>query len=233
LLDGFFPECDSLARPYRAQTALKEWGLPYTPDGAVTRHLADFLRARPRVDAILFNGGSLHPEPVRQRICELVGRWQGGRSPLALENADPDLAVARGAALFGKSIHRNADHIEAGAARSVFLEVLRERPDQVPRDPAALDQACRRVLIADDDGRTRRVERRLEPGRIIFPVVLAGAEASTPEKTAKRIGERVGPAAGDLGETVDPLCGASAREGRDSIAYPDVREPCGRPAAIK
>src|SRR5438105_1052455 len=128
LLDGFFPECDSRARPYRTQAALKEWGLPYAPDCAVTRHLAHFLRGRPRVDAILFNGGSLHPEPVRQRICELVGRWQGGRSPLALENADPDLAVARGAAVFGKSIHRNAEHIEADAARSVFLEVLREHP---------------------------------------------------------------------------------------------------------
>ena len=122
-----FPNATSLARPYRTQAALKEWGLPYAPDGAVTRHLADFLRGRPRVDAILFNGGSLHPEPVRQRICQLVGRWQGGRSPLALENADPDLAVARGAALFGKSIHRNTEHIEAGAARSVFLEVLREQ----------------------------------------------------------------------------------------------------------
>jgi uncharacterized protein DUF3731 len=86
-----------------------------------------FFAGRPRVDAILFNGGSLHPEPVRQRICQLVGKWQAGRSPLALENADPDLAVARGAALFGKSVHRNTEHIEAGAARSVFLEVLSEQ----------------------------------------------------------------------------------------------------------
>ena len=101
--------------------------MPYAPDCAVTRHLADFLRGRPRVDAILFNGGSLHPEPVRQRICQLVGKWQAGRPPLALENADPDLAVARGAALFGKSVHCNAEHIEAGAARSVFLEVLSEQ----------------------------------------------------------------------------------------------------------
>src|SRR5882672_1448897 len=127
LLDGFFPECDSQAHPYRTQTALKDWGLPYASDSAVTRHLADFLRGRPRVDAILFNGGSLHPAVLRQRICQLVGKWQGGRSPLALENADPDLAVARGAALFGKSVHRNAEHIEAGAARSVFLEVLSEQ----------------------------------------------------------------------------------------------------------
>ena len=31
LLDGFFPECDSRARPYRTQAALKEWGLPTRP----------------------------------------------------------------------------------------------------------------------------------------------------------------------------------------------------------
>src|SRR5215471_18855698 len=105
LLDGFFPECDSRARPYRTQAVLKEWGLPYASDCAVTRHLADFLRGRPRADAILFNGGSLRPEHLRQRICELVGKWQGGVPPLALENADPDLAVARGAALFGKCLH--------------------------------------------------------------------------------------------------------------------------------
>ena len=59
LLDGFFPECAAQAYPYRAQAALREWGLPYASDCAVTRHLADFLRGRPRVDAILFNGGSL------------------------------------------------------------------------------------------------------------------------------------------------------------------------------
>ncbi len=127
LLDGFFPECNSQAHPYRTQAALKEWGLPYASDSAVTRHLADFLRGRPRVDAILFNGGSLHPVLLRQRICQQVGKWQGSWPPLALENAEPDLAVARGAALFGKFVHRKTERIEAGAARAVFLEVLRER----------------------------------------------------------------------------------------------------------
>jgi molecular chaperone DnaK (HSP70) len=125
LLDGFFPECGSQAYPYRTQAALKEWGLPYASDCAVTRHLADFLRGRPRVDAILFNGGSLRPEFLRQRICQLIGKWQAGLTPLTLENADPDLAVARGAALFGKFVHRQTERIEAGAARAVFLEVVR------------------------------------------------------------------------------------------------------------
>jgi hypothetical protein len=59
LLDGFFPFCDAGARPYRTQAALREWGLPYPSDSAVTRHLAEFLSDRPRVDAVLFNGGSV------------------------------------------------------------------------------------------------------------------------------------------------------------------------------
>ena len=43
-----------------------------------------------------------------------------------LENAELDLAVARGAAYFGKLMHFEASRIEAGAARAVFLETRRE-----------------------------------------------------------------------------------------------------------
>jgi molecular chaperone DnaK (HSP70) len=139
LLDGFFPECPAQAYPYRAQAALKEWGLPYASDAAVTRHLAQFLCGRPRVDAILFNGGSLRPELLRERICRQIAKWQGGLSPLALENAHPELAVARGAALFGKILHHGAERIEAGAAHAVFLEVLRRgTPDSPTQDRPAL-----------------------------------------------------------------------------------------------
>src|SRR5207248_2422194 len=99
LLDGFFPECSAQAYPYRTQAALKEWGLPYAADCAVTRHLAAFLRDRPRVDAILFNGGALRPMLLRQRICRQVEKWQRGLPLLELENTDPEFTVARGAAL--------------------------------------------------------------------------------------------------------------------------------------
>ncbi len=125
LLKGFFPECDARARPYRTQAALREWGLPYASDSAITRHLADFLRDRPRVDAVLFNGGSLHPPLVRQRLRAQIGAWQHGSAPMALENAEPDLAVARGAARFGRLLHQQTGRITAGAAHAVFLEVQR------------------------------------------------------------------------------------------------------------
>jgi len=125
LLDGFFPLCPPEARPYRTSAALRELGLPYASDSAVTRHLADFLRDRPPVDAVLFNGGSLQPLLLRQRLRDQIEAWQDGFAPLVLENAEASLAVARGAARFGALLPRQTGRIDAGAARAVFLEVQR------------------------------------------------------------------------------------------------------------
>jgi molecular chaperone DnaK (HSP70) len=123
LLDGFFPLCDVGAQPYRTQAALREWGLPYPSDSAITRHLAEFLSDRPRIDAVLFNGGSVRPPLVRQRLREQIGAWQDGFMPQVLENEKPDLAVALGAARFGSLLHQRSGHIAAGAGAAVFLEV--------------------------------------------------------------------------------------------------------------
>ncbi|MEX1113912.1 MAG: Hsp70 family protein [Akkermansiaceae bacterium] len=133
LLDGFYPECPADARPVEADAALKEWGLPYAADSAVTRYLANFLRDLPPADAILFNGGSLYPESLRQRIQHQIGTWQNNH-PHVLENPEPDLAVARGAAKFGGILHHRSARIQAGAARSIYLEVHqagKEKPSLV------------------------------------------------------------------------------------------------------
>ena len=135
VLDGFFPACGAQARPYRTQAALRDWGLPYAADSAVTHHLADFLRDRLRVDAVLFNGGSLHSPILRQRLMDQIAAWQDGARPLELENAEPDLAVARGAALFGKILHSQSGRIAAGAARAVFLEMQRAATSEKPQSP--------------------------------------------------------------------------------------------------
>ena len=128
-LDGFFPVCNADDRPIRTQAGLREWALPYAADSAITRYLADFLRDRPRVDAILFNGGSLHPEALRLRLQQQIAQWQGGSPLQILENPDPDLAVARGAARFGSLRQRRAERIEAGAARAIYLEVQQRKTD--------------------------------------------------------------------------------------------------------
>lgn len=130
LFDGFFPACPRHSVPESNRSAFKEWGLPYATDSAITKHLAAFLQGQPRVDAVLFNGGSLYPEPVRLRLLEQLQQWQEGYQPLALENREPDLAVALGAARFGRILHFKESRIEAGAARAIFLEVHRSTGKQ-------------------------------------------------------------------------------------------------------
>jgi len=125
VLDGFFPECDRKVQPATTQAGLREWALPYATDSAVTRYLADFLRDRPNVDAVLFNGGTLYPESLRRRLRTEIARWQNGAEPLMLVNSEPSLAVAKGAAHFGSIVHRHDQRIQAGAARAIYLEVHR------------------------------------------------------------------------------------------------------------
>jgi uncharacterized protein DUF3731 len=130
VLDGFFPECAAEDRPARTQAGLREWALPYAADSAVTRYLADFLHGRPRVDAILFNGGTLAPETLCSRLQQQITQWQGGARPRILHNPEPSLAVARGAARFGSIVHHRARRIEAGAARAIYLEVHQRLPKE-------------------------------------------------------------------------------------------------------
>ena len=116
LLDGFLPEVPRDAAPARAVRAagLAELGLPYAADPAITRHAAAFLRRHAptvaealggepgevRLDAILFNGGALAADALASRLTSVLQSWQS--PPLRrLRNDAPDLAVARGAAMYG------------------------------------------------------------------------------------------------------------------------------------
>tara|TARA_R110002096_G_scaffold215310_15_gene403183 strand:+ start:1712 stop:4444 length:2733 start_codon:yes stop_codon:yes gene_type:complete len=125
LFEGFYPECAATDQPERSSTGLREFGLPYATDSAITRHLAEFLQGQPLVDGILFNGGSLKPSALRERITLQIANWQDGASPTVLNNQEPDLAVALGAASYGFLLKHHHARIEAGAARSIYLEVQR------------------------------------------------------------------------------------------------------------
>jgi molecular chaperone DnaK (HSP70) len=122
LLDGFFPRVGAGERPLKAVVGLREMGLPYAKEAAITRHLADFLRGRDPVDYLLFNGGLTRAPAIREIILEGVTRWQEGHAPVVLENAQPDLAVACGAARY---LHLRAcgdrSQIEAGASHSYYI----------------------------------------------------------------------------------------------------------------
>ena len=125
ILEGFFPECSGDERPARKPGGLREWGLPYAADTAVTRHLAAFLEGR-KVHAVLYNGGSVTPAFLRRRLTGLVARWQGGEAPVELENDAMALAVARGAARYARILQepRSGERITGGHAHALYLEVV-------------------------------------------------------------------------------------------------------------
>jgi molecular chaperone DnaK (HSP70) len=133
VLEGFFPDCEPLERPRKKGGGLREFGLPYAEDSAVTRHLAGFLEGRP-VDAVLYNGGSVTPGFLRRRLTNLVARWQKGRAPVVLQNDAMALAVARGAARYGHILHtrRAGERITGGHARALYLEVVRGKERKTP-----------------------------------------------------------------------------------------------------
>ena len=138
LTDGFLPITAPDEMPVHGRTTgLRELGLPYAADAAITRHLAAFLiqgaaamngsspnlrLARP--DAVLFNGGFCAPAVTRKRITEAISAWLGeGRRPKILDNAAVESAVARGAAYYGR-VRRGAGlRIRAGSARTYYIGV--------------------------------------------------------------------------------------------------------------
>ena len=145
VLDGFYPIVQGDEEPRKAgRSGLQEFGLPFVSDPAIPRHLAAFLRRHKndqaqlgdqaaqqsqhpgRPDAILFNGGALTPEVVRQRIVDVVGSWfpevgQDRFTPRVLSNESLDLAVAVGAAYYGVVRRGGGIRIGGGTARAFYV----------------------------------------------------------------------------------------------------------------
>jgi molecular chaperone DnaK (HSP70) len=124
VVEGFFPPVPRDARPERARTGLHEFGLPYAADAAITRHLAAFLARHhvTRVDAVLFNGGAMKPQAVRERVLGVLAGWQQGTPPpRELVNRSPELAVARGAAYYDLVRRGLGTRIRGGAARGYYV----------------------------------------------------------------------------------------------------------------
>jgi molecular chaperone DnaK (HSP70) len=129
VLDGFFPAVAADARPQRAGSALVAFGLPYERDAAITRHIASFLaRHLSQADwpnAVLYNGGVFRCARIVERLSSILASWRGG-PVLRLPNADPDLAVARGAVAYARARLGHGVRIGGGSARSYFVRVADE-----------------------------------------------------------------------------------------------------------
>lgn len=132
IVDGFFPAVPFDAPPHRGRPGaggLHEMGLPFVSDPAITTHLASFLRQhdvtadRPP-DAILFNGGVFTPALLRDRLIAVLKHWFGGDwEPIVLTTPSLDLAVALGAAYYGRQRRLGGRRILGGLARSYYIGV--------------------------------------------------------------------------------------------------------------
>jgi hypothetical protein len=109
---------------------------------AELQSLNDYQQARP--DWILFNGGVLTSRQVANRIVECVARWFCGEShedhalaneanwqPGVLDGERLDLAVAFGAAYFGRVKRGFGVEIEAKLACSFYLQVSEDPAEAV------------------------------------------------------------------------------------------------------
>ncbi len=118
LTEGFLPITAPNEMPDQGRlTGLRELGLPYASDPAITKHLAAFLtqaaagmrdgsasprasvqpsaqREMARPDAVLFNGGFCSPAVTRQRIIDAISAWfdgaQSGWRPKLLNDAEAE-----------------------------------------------------------------------------------------------------------------------------------------------
>ncbi len=139
LSDGFLPITAPGDLPIRGRaTGLRELGLPYASDPAITRHLAAFLtqaasgmnpppanREMARPDAVLFNGGFCAPALTRERLIETLCTWfddaKTGWRPRVLSNNSVESSVARGAAYYGQVRRGIGLRVGAGSARTYYI----------------------------------------------------------------------------------------------------------------
>ena len=147
VLDGFLPLVAADEMPtLRRAGGLRESGLPYAADAAISKHLARFLtRAKANItsspqllesvggstiidsapllipDAVLFNGGVFNASPLRARVLDQLSRW-ANRPVRELEGARPDHAVALGAAVYARLRATGQGlRIKSGTARSYYI----------------------------------------------------------------------------------------------------------------
>ncbi|MBQ7503228.1 Hsp70 family protein [bacterium] len=165
IVEGFFPKCTVEDQAVRSrQSGLRELGLPFESNPAVTKHLARFLSIHKPEDgsapffaptAILFNGGVLKAAVLRERITETVNSWLaaiGAPALKVLTGGDHDLAVARGAARSGLSRYGLGARIKAGVNRSYYIGIESSMP-AIPGLPAPLKALCVANFGMEEDTR--------------------------------------------------------------------------------
>ena len=183
LVDGFLPRVEASARPaVQRRSALTTLGLPYASDPGITRHLAAFLArhrealaspggAGPKLagkaflhpTALLFNGGVMKAAELKDRIREVVAGWvaaEGGDEPRELPGTDLDLAVAKGAATYGRVRTGRGIRIRGGTARAYYVGIETAMP-AVPGLPQPVEALCVAPMGMEEGSRAELPTREL------------------------------------------------------------------------
>ncbi|MCB0117062.1 MAG: hypothetical protein KDD84_23340, partial [Caldilineaceae bacterium] len=174
LLQGFFPIGGADEFPQKkAQVGVREMGLPYESDPAITRHLAAFLSrqagnnpqgwgeedsGRRYPSAVLFNGGVMKASSLRGQVLDALRTWSGNADLRELAAVDLDLAVALGAAYYGLARKGRGIRIRAGTARSYYIGIESAMP-AVPGIPTPIKALCV-VPFGMEEGTEADIRRR-------------------------------------------------------------------------
>jgi hypothetical protein len=214
MLEGFFPMCEHSDYPQeKARVGMREMGLPYAADPAVTHHLARFLgrqdsSARDAAEhapngllpsVVLFNGGVMKSSVIRERVLAVLRHWgvEEGRELRELTAADLDLAVARGGACYGLARRGRGIRIRGGVARSYYIGIESAMPS-VPGIPTPIKAYCV-VPFGMEEG-TEVAMRQKEFGLVVGEHAVFSLMASTVRKH-----DQAGEIVEDWGGEIEPV----------------------------
>lgn len=221
LVNGFFPHCEAHDQPQRKpQVGIREMGLPYESDPAVTRHLAHFIARQVSNNgssdgvafpsAVLFNGGVMKAESLRGQVLKSLRHWSGNPELRELPSVDLDQAVALGAAYYGLARRGRGIRIRAGAAQAYYIGVESAMP-AVPGIPTPVNALCV-VPFGMEEGTSAEM-RNKEFGLVVGGQAVFNLLAASTRKTDVA-GEIVEDWGGDIEEvtTMETTLAASESE---------------------
>lgn len=219
LCNGFFPDVEpSKDESKKTGKAIAEFGLPYEQEAAITRHIGWFLEKQresikqrlgkePLPDLILFNGGSLKPEFLQERIRSAIRKWFAFDDisvPKVLLNPDPDFSVALGASYYGLVKQGRGVKVGSGSPRSYYIGIAKKE------DNAPLSIYKEQPFNNTNNQAVCIVERGLDEGSAInlpemkFDVITNQPVAFTIFSSSFRSGDRSGDIV-DIDDSLTPM----------------------------
>jgi len=210
LVQGFFPQGALSDHPeQKPQVGVREMGLPYAADPAITRHLAAFLSKQVAQNgqgdletpvafpaAVLFNGGVMKAPVLREQVIDALRAWQAEDEIRALQSVDLDLAVALGATYYGLARQGRGIRIRAGTSRSYYIGIESAMP-AVPGIPTPMKALCV-VPFGMEEG-TQAEIRGKEFGLVVGEQAVFHFLGSTTRK-GDSVGEEVEDWSGEIEE---------------------------------